>query len=51
MFNLNKGYMNKVIDGMIFDNEIDKWITVEEYLEEYGNEPDFSWDWDLENAR
>ena len=40
MFNLNKGYMNKVIDGMIFDNEIDKWVTVEEYLEEYSNEPD-----------
>lgn len=52
MFNLNKGYMKKeVIDGMIYDNEIGMWITVEEYLEEYSNEPDFSWDWDLENAR
>ena len=25
----------KVIDGMVYCNEIDKWVTVEEYIKEY----------------
>ena len=24
-----------VIDGMIYSSEIDKWVTVEEYIKEY----------------
>ena len=24
-----------VIDGMVYCNEIDKWVTVEEYIKEY----------------
>ena len=27
--------MTKEIDGMIYDSEIDKWVTVEEYNKEY----------------
>jgi hypothetical protein len=25
----------KIIDGMVWCNEIDKWVTVEEYNKEY----------------
>ncbi len=27
--------MEQVIDGMIYCNEIEKWVTVEEYNNEY----------------
>ena len=30
-----KNKVMKVIDGMVYCNEIDKWITVEEYVKEY----------------
>jgi len=30
-----KNKVMKVIDGMIYCNEIDKWVTVEEYIKEY----------------
>ena len=30
-----KNKIMKVIDGMIYCNEIDKWVTVEEYIKEY----------------
>ena len=30
-----KNKVMKVIDGMVYCNEIDKWVTVEEYVKEY----------------
>jgi hypothetical protein len=30
-----KNKIMKVIDGMVYCNEIDKWVTVEEYIKEY----------------
>ena len=30
-----KNKVMKVIDGMVYCNEIDKWVTVEEYIKEY----------------
>ena len=27
--------MVKIVDGMVWDSEIDKWITVEEYNKHY----------------
>ena len=30
-----KNKVMKVIDGMVYCNEIDKWNTVEEYVKEY----------------
>ena len=30
-----KNKIMKVIDGMVYCNEIDKWVTVEEYVKEY----------------
>ena len=27
--------MEQVIDGMVYCNEIEKWVTVEEYNKEY----------------
>ena len=30
-----KNIIMKVIDGMVYCNEIDKWVTVEEYIKEY----------------
>lgn len=40
--------MNKIIDGMIYDSEIDKWVTVEEYNKEYDIvecSADQDWEW------
>ena len=45
---LKKQYMNKIIDGMIYDSEIDKWVTVEEYNKEYDIvecSADQDWEW------
>ena len=28
-------FNSQVIDGMIWDNEIEKWVTPEEYVKEY----------------
>tara|TARA_Y100000004_G_scaffold176066_1_gene216300 strand:+ start:540 stop:668 length:129 start_codon:yes stop_codon:yes gene_type:complete len=41
----------KIIDGMIWDNEIEKWVTPEEYAQEYLIEPDFDWENEVLNAR
>ena len=30
-----KNKVMKVIDGMVYCNEIDKWVTIEEYIKEY----------------
>ena len=30
-----KNKIMKVIDGIVYCNEIDKWVTVEEYIKEY----------------
>ena len=30
-----KNKVMKVIDGMVYCNEINKWVTVEEYIKEY----------------
>ena len=30
-----KNKIMKVIDGMVYCNEINKWVTVEEYVKEY----------------
>ena len=30
-----KNKIMKVIEGMVYCNEIDKWVTVEEYIKEY----------------
>ena len=30
-----KNQIMKIIDGMVYCNEIDKWVTVEEYVKEY----------------
>ena len=30
-----KNKIMRVIDGMVYCNEIDKWVTVEEYIKEY----------------
>ena len=30
-----KNKVMKVIDGMVYCNEINKWVTVEEYVKEY----------------
>ena len=30
-----KNKVMKVVDGMVYCNEIDKWVTVEEYIKEY----------------
>ena len=30
-----KNKVMKVIDGMVYCNEIDTWVTVEEYIKEY----------------
>ena len=30
-----KDKIMKVIEGMVYCNEIDKWVTVEEYIKEY----------------
>ena len=30
-----KNKIMKVIDCMVYCNEIDKWVTVEEYIKEY----------------
>ena len=33
---MNMNFENEhIIDGMIYSNEIDKWVTIEEYIE-YG---------------
>jgi hypothetical protein len=40
--------MTKEIDGMIYDSEIDKWVTVEEYNKEYDKiecSADQDWEW------
>ena len=40
--------MTKIIDGMIYDSEIAKWVTIEEYNEEYGKiacSADQDWEW------
>ena len=39
----------KVIDGMVWCNEIDKWVTPEEYS--IYCEPDFDWENEVLNAR
>ena len=43
----------KIIDGMVWCNEIEKWVTPEEYSKEYGVEiePDFDWENEILNAR
>ena len=41
----------KIIDGMVWDNEIEKWVTPEEYAQEYLIEPDFDWENEVKNAR
>lgn len=43
----------KIIDGMVWCNEIEKWVTPEEYAKEYGIdiEPDFDWENEVLNAR
>ena len=30
-----KNKIMKVVEGMVYCNEIDKWVTVEEYIKEY----------------
>ena len=42
----------KIIDGMVWDNNIDKWITPKEYALYYPNaDPDFDWENEVANAR
>lgn len=39
----------KIIDGMVWCNEIEKWVTPEEYKQYC--EPDFDWENEVLNAR
>jgi len=43
----------RVIDGMVYCNEIDKWVTVEEYIKEYklwnGHKNILKWDLVIKN--
>ena len=52
----------KIIDGMVWCNEIEKWVTPEEYeqnckgveyriLGDWDDEPDFDWENEVLNAR
>jgi len=45
---LKKQYMTKIIDGMVYDSETDKWVTIEEYNKEYDKiecSADQDWEW------
>tara|TARA_B100001939_G_scaffold1948_1_gene1829 strand:- start:64 stop:186 length:123 start_codon:yes stop_codon:yes gene_type:complete len=39
----------KIIDGMVWCNEIEKWVTPEEYSRHC--EPDFEWENEVLNGR